>query len=116
MSLYFVPEFCSLSGLEDDATKDGYFMKELEKYTKLDPTIRVNKTNEFLYLLSDNEKDPHFPDRLSSKEKCELYGIEVQPVSLFFLLIIWKKPNFVLEIIKIFVQMKLLSLFYKKKI
>ena len=84
MSLYFVPEFCSLSGLEDDATKDGYFMKELEKYTKLDPTIRVNKTNEFLYLLSDNEKDPHFPDRLSSKEKCELYGIEVQPVSHFF--------------------------------
>ena len=84
ISLHFVPEFCSLSGLEDDATKDGYFMKELAKYTKLDPTIRVNKTNEFLYLLSDNEKDPHFPDRLSSKEKCELYGIEVQPVSRFF--------------------------------
>ena len=84
ISLYFVPEFCSLSGLEDEATKDGYFMKELEKYTKLDPTIRVNKTNEFLYLLSDNERDPNYPDKLSSKEKCELYGIEVQPVSHFF--------------------------------
>ena len=56
-------------------------MKELEKYTKLEPTNRVNKTNEFLYLLSDTES---YPDRLSSKEKCDLYGIEVKPINNFF--------------------------------
>jgi len=84
ISLYFVPEFCSLSGLEDDATKDGFFMKELAKYTKLEPADRVNKTNEFINLLSDKERDPKFPDRLSSKEKCELYGIEVKPVNNLF--------------------------------
>ena len=84
ISLHFVPEFCSLSGLEDDATKDGFFMKELAKYTKLDPIDRVKKTNEFINLLSDNERDPKFPDRLSSKEKCDLYGIEVKPVNNLF--------------------------------
>ena len=84
MSLYFVPEFCSLSGLEDDATKDGYFMKELARYTKLEPIDRVKKTNEFLNLLLDKERDPKHPDRLSSKEKCESYGIKVEPVKDLF--------------------------------
>ena len=59
-------------------------MKELAKYTKLEPADRVNKTNEFINLLSDKERDPKFPDRLSSKEKCELYGIEVKPVNNLF--------------------------------
>ena len=81
ISLYFVPEFCSLSGLEDDATKDGFFMKELDKHTKLEPSERVNKTNEILNLLSDNSK---YPDRLSPKEKCDLYGIEIRPINNIF--------------------------------
>ena len=84
ISLHFVPEFCSLSGLEDSSTKDGFFMKELAKFTKLDPTDRVKKTNEFLNLLSDKERDPQHPDRLSSKEKCDSYGIEVVPVNKLF--------------------------------
>ena len=84
MSLHFVPEFCSLSGLEDDSTKDGFFMKELAKYTKLEPFDRVKKTNEFINLLLDNEKDKKNPDSLSSKEKCDLYGIEVKPVNNLF--------------------------------
>ena len=84
ISLHFVPEFCSLSGLEDDATKDGFFMKELEKYTKLEPIDRVKQTNEFMNLLSDYERDSKHPDRLSSKEKYDLYGIEVKPTSQLF--------------------------------
>lgn len=80
VSLYFIPEFCSLTGLEDEATKDGFFMKELAKYTKLEPKDRVNKTNEFINLLKDPAKDEKFPDKLSAKEKSELYGIEVTPV------------------------------------
>ena len=84
ISLHFVPEFCFLSGIEDNLAKDGYFMRELAKYTKLDPIDRVKKTNEFLNLLSDEDKDPQHPDRLSSKEKCKSYGIEVVPVNKLF--------------------------------
>ena len=84
LNLYFVPEFCCLAGLDDDATKDGYFMKELAKYTKLEPNERINKTNEFIKLLKDPTKDPKFPEHLSAKEKSELYGIEVKPLKDLF--------------------------------
>ena len=84
ISLYFVPELCFLAGLDDDAVKDGRFMRELANYTKFEPTDRVKKTNEFLNLLNDKKRDPKHPDKLSAKEKCELYGIEVKPVSELF--------------------------------
>ena len=82
INLHFVPELCFLAGLEDDAVKDGYFMKELARYTKLEPNDRVNKTNEFLKLLSETKKESD--EKLSSKEKCELYGIEVKPLNKLF--------------------------------
>ena len=81
LNLYFVPEFCSLAGLEDDAVKDGYFMRELAKYTKLEPKDRVNKTNEFLKLLSDTD---HHEGQKSPKEKSEDYGIEIKPSNQLF--------------------------------
>ena len=81
VNLYFVPEFCSLAGLDDEATKDGFFMKELAKYTKLEPKDRVTKTNKFIELLSDPSKNK---DNTSSKEKSALYGIEVTPVKELF--------------------------------
>ena len=84
ISLYFIPELCCLAGLSDDAIKDGYFMRELAKYTKLEPTDRVNKTNEFLNLISDDTKNPKDPKKKSAKEKCEYYGIEVKPVKNLF--------------------------------
>ena len=82
INLYFIPEFCRLSGLEDDATKDGFFMKELARYTKLEPLERVKATNEFVKLLEDPEKENK--DSLSSKEKMELYGIKVSPLNELF--------------------------------
>jgi len=81
INLYFVPELCSLAGLDDDAIKDGYFMRELAKVTKLEPIDRVNKTNEFLELLSDKDK---FKGKKSPKEKSEAYGIIVKPSSQLF--------------------------------
>ena len=84
LNLYFVPEFCFLAGLEDQEAKDGFFMKELAKFTKLETTDRVDKTNEFINLLNDPEKNEEHPQLLSSKEKCELYGIEVMPVKDLF--------------------------------
>ena len=79
---YFIPEFCQLSGLEDDARKDGFFMRELAKYTKLEPIERVKATNEFIKLLEDPEKVKE--DSLSAKEKMELYGIKVSPLNELF--------------------------------
>ena len=81
LNLYFVPEFCSLAGLEDEATKDGFFMRELAKYTKLEPKERVAKTNEFIKLLNDPSKNK---ENTSAKEKSELYGIEVIPCKELF--------------------------------
>ena len=79
---YYIPEFCRLSGLDDDATKDGFFMKELAKYTKLEPNERVQATNDFLKLLQDNEKGN--PESMSAKEKMEYYGIRISPVNELF--------------------------------
>jgi hypothetical protein len=56
-------------------------MKELAKLTKLEPNDRVSKTDEFLELLTYDEKDPENPDKMTSKEKSDFYGIEVEPVN-----------------------------------
>ena len=82
LNLHFVPEFCKLSGLEDDATKDGFFMKELAKRTKLEPNQRVKATNDFISLLEDTEKENE--ESLSSKEKMEYYGIKISPLNELF--------------------------------
>jgi hypothetical protein len=69
-----VPELCYLAGLDDEFIKDRDFMKQLADYTKLNPKDRINKTNEFLNLLKETKK---IEGKLSSKEKSELYGIEI---------------------------------------
>ena len=74
ITLYFVPELCYLAGLDDEFIKDRDFMKQLADYTKLNPKDRINKTNEFLNLLKETKK---IEGKLSSKEKSELYGIEI---------------------------------------
>ena len=51
-------------------------MKELSSITKLTPETRIKQTDRFLDLLmDDNRKDE---GQLSSREKSELYGIEVR--------------------------------------
>ena len=82
--LFFIPELCYLAGLDDAATKDFKFMKKLADYTKLSPNDRIDKTNEFLNLLKEPEKDKNNPEKLSAKEKSELYGIEVSAVDKMF--------------------------------
>ena len=98
-NLYFVPELCFLAGLEDEEVKDGFFMKELAKKTKLEPYDRIKKTNEFLELLKDpeiekpkknkknkneNENSKPIEKKLSALDKSELYGIEVKPLNKLF--------------------------------
>ena len=78
INLYFVPELCYLAGLDDNFIKDREFMKKLADYTKLTPKDRINKTNEFLKLLVDSKRDPENQDKLSAKEKSDLYGIEIK--------------------------------------
>ena len=76
--LYFIPELCYFAGLDDDATKDRAFMKQLADETKLKPEDRISKTNKFLDLLKETKKKEGYDK--SSKEKSELYGIEVKPL------------------------------------
>ena len=83
--LYFVPEFCYFTGLDDVAIKDGKFMKELANYTKLNPNERVRKTESFLGLLNDKEgrvvkqKEGNVVKLKSSFEKKQSYGFELKP-------------------------------------
>ena len=105
LNLYFVPELCSLSGLEDKDVKDGYFMKDLAKSTKLEPNDRVFKIDLFLDLFKDTERkkikkkkknkkedkdkknkieEYEYEELPSSKEKSELYGIEIKPLNKLF--------------------------------
>lgn len=50
VDLYFIPEFCKFSELDDKLKRDYDFMSKLTKYTKLKPDDRVKKTNQFLNL------------------------------------------------------------------
>lgn len=65
--LYFIPELCYFAGLDDDATKDRKFMKQLADETKLNPEDRISKTNKFLDLLKETKKKEGYDK--SSKEK-----------------------------------------------
>ena len=85
INLFFVPEFCSLPLLKGDITKkDRFLFKEIGKYSKLEPTERVNKTNEILNLLFEKEKDKDNLDKMNFKEKYKLYGIEIEKFNNFF--------------------------------
>ena len=53
-------------------------MKQLADETKLNPEDRISKTNKFLDLLKETKKKEGYDK--SSKEKSELYGIEIKPL------------------------------------
>ena len=75
IDLFFIPELCTLSGLDDEDTKNRYFMKDLAKNTKFHPNDKVYYINNFLKLLIDDKKDGKSK---SAKEKSEIYGIEIK--------------------------------------
>ena len=81
VDLYFVPELCKLSGIDDNMSKNWKFMKELAEQTKLNPKIRVEKTNEFLNFLTNEEWNPDDEEKLTAKKKAEIYGIQIKPLS-----------------------------------
>ena len=68
-------------------------MRDLSKQTKLEPNDRVIKINKFLELFKDperikiiNKKNKKEPPKelISSKEKSELYGIEIKSLNKLF--------------------------------
>ena len=122
--LYFIPELCFLAGLEENDVTNKYLMKQLSFYTKLEPSERINRTNQFLELLKekskdntkdnskesknnnkikskynskDNEKKENIKDNLSAYEKSQKYGIEVVPVKEYFTAYMIKDPHFIGE-------------------
>ena len=92
---YYIPEFCFLENLEENNVKDREFMTQLAKYTKLDPTERVLKTNKFIELLVDPTKHKDHPEKLSAKEKSEKYGITVKPLDELFTGYIMKETKLI---------------------
>ena len=89
-----------LAGLEDHEVKDKDLMKQIAKYTKLNPNERVKNTNKFLKLLNDEKKiekndENKNEEILSPKEKSEKYGIEVFPVKESFKAYIMKEPTLI---------------------
>jgi len=72
----------------DITKKDRFLFKELGKYSKLEPTGRVNKTNEILNLLFEKKKDKDNLNKMNFKEKYKLYGIEIENLIIFLMLII----------------------------
>ena len=93
--LHFIPELCYLSGLDDALIKDRDFMKKLSDYTKLTPEERIEKTNEFLDLLVDPTKDEQNEDKLSAREKSELYGIKITPLNKLYKAYYMKKSELI---------------------
>ena len=99
-TLYFIPELCYLSGLDDAAIKNGKFMQALATYTKLKPYERVNKTNEFLQLLDNpsrkriTKEDRSTVELPSAKEKKAKYGFTVSPVDTPFKASFMDEPSF----------------------
>ena len=76
-NLHFIPELCYLSGLDDKFVKDRDFMQKLSFYTKLTPQKRIEKTNQFVNLFTDQTEDEKNKDKLSAYKKSKLYGIKI---------------------------------------
>lgn len=54
-SIFLVPEFCLLTGIDDSMVKDREFMKNLADYTKLEPKERVDLTSAFSLLFGERQ-------------------------------------------------------------
>ena len=91
LNTYYVPEFCTFSGLDEVQQKNNIFMKELGRMTKIDPETRIKQTNKFLELLMDEHKKGE--GQLSSREKSDLFGIIVQPPKESFYGYLMKEPK-----------------------
>ncbi|XP_060844955.1 piwi-like protein Siwi [Rhopalosiphum padi] len=46
--VYLVPQLCHFTGINDSLRKDFYVMKDIAYHTKLNPTARVSKYNDFI--------------------------------------------------------------------
>ena len=93
LNAYYIPELCTFSGLDEKEQQDQIFMKELAKTTKIDPNTRIYQTNKILDLLVDPSKIDS--KQLSSKEKSDLYGIEVKEPKEYFTGYLMKEPKLI---------------------
>ena len=83
-NLYFVPELCTLVGLDEEDTADFNFMKKVSECTKMEPDDKVLKMNKFVDLFLDNTENLITEEKWSSKKKAEHYGIQVIKVEDLF--------------------------------
>ena len=103
-TLFFIPELCHLCGIDDDALFDRDFLYKFTNETKLIPRTRVERTEEFLNLIEDedvrlneSEQREHLHEKncdYSAKKKKELYGLDIKPSDYPFRSHILDSPSF----------------------
>ena len=81
INLYFVPEFCNLTNIEEEEISNSNFLQNIFVYTKLNPNEKVEIINNFLNLLQD-ETENKLLENMSSKKKYNEYGINIIPLGL----------------------------------
>ena len=81
INLYFVPEFCNLTNIEEEEISNSNFLQNISVYTKLNPNEKVESINNFLNLLQD-ETENKLLENMSSKKKYNEYGINIIPLGL----------------------------------
>ena len=82
LNLYFIPELCLLVGIDDNDVLNNNFMKQISERTKMEPDVKVKRTNNFIDLLRNETEDKE--TKWSSKKKAEHYGIQINPLNDLF--------------------------------
>ena len=89
---YYVPELCYLLGINEDDTKDHYFMELVNEKTKLDPDKKIRQIEKCLDLFVDtteaksiyndqegeNLNTIYYDENNTSKKKTIYYGIKIE--------------------------------------
>ena len=83
-NLYFVPELCTIVGLDEVDTSDFSFMKRISESTKMEPDVKVLETNKFVDLFVDDTENLTTEEKWTSKKKSDYYGIKVEKVKDLF--------------------------------
>ena len=94
-NLFFIPELCNMSGIDEEDVANSYFMKRVSECTKMEPDEKVSKINNFIELFQDNTQNDITDEKWSSKKKSKYYGVEVIKVKDLFSAYYMDKTNLI---------------------
>ena len=76
-NLFFIPEFCNITGIDEEDVANSYFMKKVSECTKMEPDEKISKINNVIELFQDNTPNEITNEKWSSKKKSDYYGVQV---------------------------------------